>query len=109
MKNIILSTLAFAGLAFHATAEGLNAKEVPASAQWVIHMDFDGFKTSELGKFAMNQMDEHAGAIDALSAMLTFDPRMDLADVTALDMWMQSNPMKTAWHSFVVSSIKNTC
>tara|TARA_E500000081_G_scaffold146279_1_gene169086 strand:+ start:106 stop:930 length:825 start_codon:yes stop_codon:yes gene_type:complete len=46
-------------------------------------MDFDGFKTSELGKFAMKQMDEHAGAIDALSAMLKFDPRMDLADVTA--------------------------
>ena len=83
MKNIILSTLAFAGLAFHATAEGLNIKQVPASAQWVIHMDFDGFKTSELGKFAMKQMDEHAGAIDALSAMLKFDPRMDLADVTA--------------------------
>ncbi|HCJ38950.1 MAG TPA: hypothetical protein DHV35_03390 [Halieaceae bacterium] len=83
MKNIILSTLAFAGLAFHAAAEGLNIKQVPASAQWVIHMDFDGFKTSELGKFAMKQMDEHAGAIDALSAMLKFDPRMDLADVTA--------------------------
>ena len=83
MKNIIVTTLAFAGLAFHATAEGLNSKQVPASAQWVIHMDFDGFKTSELGKFAMKQMDEHAGAIDALSAMLKFDPRMDLADVTA--------------------------
>ena len=72
MKKIIVTTLAFAGLAFHATAEGLNAKQVPASAQWVIHMDFDGFKTRELGKFAMNQMDEHAGDIDALSVMLKF-------------------------------------
>ena len=53
-----------------AVAEKLNPKQIPASAQWVIHMDFDGFKTSELGKFAMKQMDEHAGAIDALSAML---------------------------------------
>ena len=83
MKNLVVTTLFFAGLAFHASAEGLNPKQVPASAQWVIHMDFDGFKTSGLGKFAMKQMDEHAGAIDALSAMLKFDPRMDLADVTA--------------------------
>ena len=109
MKIMLKTTFALIIFAFPAVAEKLNLKQIPASAQWVIHMDFDGFKTSELGKFAMNQMDEHAGAIDALSAMLKFDPRMDLADVTALDMWMQSNPMKTAWHSFVVSSIKNTC
>ena len=83
MKIMLKTTFALIIFAFPAVAEKLNSKQIPASAQWVIHMDFDGFKTSELGKFAMKQMDEHAGAIDALSAMLKFDPRMDLADVTA--------------------------
>ena len=83
MKIMLKTTFALMIFAFPAVAEKLNSKQIPASAQWVIHMDFDGFKTSEMGKFAMKQMDEHAGAIDALSAMLKFDPRMDLADVTA--------------------------
>ena len=80
---MLKTTFALIIFAFPAVAEKLNSKQIPASAQWVIHIDFDGFKTSEMGKFAMKQMDEHAGAIDALSAMLKFDPRMDLADVTA--------------------------
>ena len=56
MKNLVVTTLFFAGLAFHASAEGLNPKQVPASAQWVIHMDFDGFKTSGLG--GLNRLDK---------------------------------------------------
>lgn len=89
MKNIIVTTLAFAGLAFHATAEGLNTKQIPANAQWIAHVDVDGFKASELGKFTMTRLKDIAAPIDAVAAMLQFDPRKDLSDITA---YGQVNP-----------------
>ena len=83
MKQIILTFLSIAVLGSPAAAEGLKAKQVPANAQWIAHVDIDGFKTSKLGKFTLGRLKDVAAPIDAVAAMLQFDPRKDLSDITA--------------------------
>ena len=83
IKQLILSFLTLALCLGTAQADGLKTKQVPATAQWIAHVDVDRFKTSKLGKFTLGRLKDVAAAIDAVAAMLQFDPHKDLSDITA--------------------------
>lgn len=67
-----------------AFGESLNPKQVPAEAKWVVHADLDQLRGSEMGKFAMAELDrdEHKRKLDAFQAIFNMDPRKDVSSVT---------------------------
>lgn len=80
---------AFGCVVFDAQAGALQSKQVPAEAQWFLHLDFDGFKATKLGKLALDPTASYAKQLDAMAALLQFDLRKDLNSVT---FYGQVNP-----------------
>ncbi len=82
----LISGIALASLAATAAlAAPLRPQAVSASARWVVHADIDLLKKTEVGKLMLEEFGREAAArkLAALQAVLNFDPRTDLADVTA--------------------------
>ncbi len=81
MKTISTITLVL-GMALPAEAEGFKANQVPANSQWFMHLDIDGFKKTQLGKFVLGKAKEFEPELDALTKQLQFDVRKDLESAT---------------------------
>ena len=56
----------------------------PGASRWMLRLDMKAFKKTNLGKFVLNESKEFASPIDAAANMLQFDPRKDLAAITAM-------------------------
>lgn len=82
MKKFLLMVLCSTGLAGSAWAEGFNAKQLPAGAQWFLHMDLDGFKKTQLGQFALKRVGQFEPELNELAKKLQFDVRKDLKSAT---------------------------
>ena len=79
MKKILLTFLA---VAVSAVAGEFKPGQVPANAQWFLHVDVSGFKKTQLGKFGLEQTKAFAPFIDGFAEMIQFDPRKDLYGIT---------------------------
>ena len=74
--------VAFTGLA---QAEPLNAKHVAADAKWLMHVDFDSARSSELAKEIHEKLMSHDKAKEHLQKVIEetgVDPRKDLHSAT---------------------------
>jgi len=73
---------------YSALVAGLAAGEfvpsqVPATANWVAHADFDALRASETGKAVLDRVrGEHAGKLAELERMFALDPLKEVAGVT---------------------------
>lgn len=56
MRSLLASTLAVIGLCGSATAAPFAPQHVSADAQWVVHLDLDAWRTTELGERVKERM-----------------------------------------------------
>ena len=108
MKHFFLVSLAWAGLSIAAHAADKNATVEgekkpkrtiryparplwlgrdaadPGASRWMLRLDMQTFKKTQLGQFILNEAKEFAPPIDAAANMLQFDPRKDLTAITAM-------------------------
>lgn len=72
----LLLTRSFAG--------PLDARRVPDNAVWVVHIDVERLKETEMGKFLMEELSkpEAEQKLAAAQTVFDFDPRKDLQTVT---------------------------
>ena len=65
-------------------ASPLQAERVGAGARWVAHVDVDKLKTTQCGRYLLDQLDkdEPNRKLLAFQAMFNFDPRKDVSAVT---------------------------
>jgi len=83
VKKFII--LLFTGLIVNSLqAKPFEAKQVSAGAKWVIHLDFDGLKDTEVGKYLMKELmtDTANQQFAAIQDFFHFDPRSDLNSAT---------------------------
>jgi hypothetical protein len=82
-KTIILLTFC---LAFPNTlrANPFNMANVSADANWVVHADFDQFRSTEFGKLFRARLDELgiSEKLDNFAKVFSFNPLNDVRDVT---------------------------
>ena len=108
MKHFFLASLIWAGFSICAAAADKNAtvdseKEPkrtiryparplwlgrsaadPGASRWMLRLDMQTFKKTQLGQFVLNEAKEFAAPIDAAANMLQFNPRKDLTAITAM-------------------------
>jgi hypothetical protein len=79
-----LSCLAALAVTTAAWADSLQPAQIPATARWVIHLDFERLRQGELGRFCLAQLsgDPAGHSFAALAAVYNFDPRRDLLSAT---------------------------
>ena len=67
-----------------AWAGPLKKTDIPAGSVWAAHLDLETLRSGDVGRFLLKQFSEgqDAAHIDALNAILNFDIRKDLNDVT---------------------------
>ncbi len=67
-----------------AQALPLQTDRVGAGARWVAHVDVDKLKTTQCGRYLLDQLgkDEPNRKLLAFQAMFNFDPRKDVSSVT---------------------------
>ena len=83
MRKNILILAALGGLAMSALGGEFKPGQVPANAQWFLHVNVAGFKKTQIGKFGLEQTKEFEPFIDGFAKMIQFDPRKDLYGITA--------------------------
>jgi hypothetical protein len=82
MKMNLLLFLISASMAGRTQAEEFDAKQVPVGVHWFFHLDVDGFKKTQLGKFVLGKAKEMGPELDKLTKQLQFDFRKDLDSAT---------------------------
>lgn len=84
MKKLAMVIGMAAGLMCGAQAAPLNAGQVGANAKWVLHLDVEGLRATQVGKILMQKLTtgDDNNRLNALAAMLGCDLRKDLAGVT---------------------------
>lgn len=84
MKRIIMVTGLAVAVAGGVRGATLNAGQVPASAKWVLHLDVEGLKNTQVGRILMQRLTtgQENNKMNALAAILGSDLRADLAGVT---------------------------
>lgn len=67
-----------------AVAGPLQRSHVSADAAWLVHLDVDRFKQTQLGQFVMGELDkpEAQAKFDAFQAIFSFDPRRSVQGCT---------------------------
>jgi hypothetical protein len=81
MKKTILCLAALAGFSLHAAE--LNPSQIPDSAKWLLHADFDAMRSSQTGKAVFKQIDaEHGAKLRALKRMFSLHLVNDTRDIT---------------------------
>ena len=67
-----------------ATAGEFDPAEVPGSVKWVVHVDLEKARTTQIGKRVMQELSKGDAdrKLSALSMILRFDPRKDLNSMT---------------------------
>lgn len=65
-------------------AEALDFRRVPAGAVWIVHLDVERLKASDIGAFLLEQAQgpDAARRLAAAQAVFDFDPRKDLQSLT---------------------------
>jgi hypothetical protein len=84
MKKVLF-LLPFAALLISGIALGtpLQKENVLADAQWLLHLDFDAFRSSQFGQLVRSDIQpQYQEKIDALTELLGSDLTRDLYDVT---------------------------
>src|SRR5256885_4023924 len=68
----------------HARATPLQTTEIPAEANWFIHLDCDALKPSAIGQFLLSELEkpEAQNKLGAIQTILSFDPRKQLHAIT---------------------------
>jgi len=62
---------------------GLKQDNVPGNTQWLLHVDFDAFRSSEIGKLVMQEtQSKYQDKINALTQLLGSDITKDLYGMT---------------------------
>ena len=61
-----------------------RAASDPGASRWVLRLDMETFRKTQLGQFLQTEVKEFASPIDAAANMLQFDPRKDLTAITAM-------------------------
>ena len=86
MRNVTrLAVFSLVGLTASMSVAGpMNPRYVAASAAWVLHLDLDLLKQTEVGKVVMDELntEDAVRKLAALQAVFKFDPRKDLAGIT---------------------------
>lgn len=84
MKLRPLLFLLACGAGIATRAGSFQAANVPSNAKFVAHLDLQNIRTGKLGSFILEQLaaPEAKTKIDAFSAMIGFDPRLDLHGIT---------------------------
>jgi hypothetical protein len=58
-------------------------EDIPSNAQWIVHVDADAFRTSELGTLLLQNIpEEHKVKIDAMTQLLGTDITKDIHGIT---------------------------
>lgn len=73
------------GMAATAVAAPFDAADVAGEAKWVAHLDADDFRSTQVGQHVLNELnttEQVANRLNALQAILNFDPRTDLSSIT---------------------------
>lgn len=108
MKSVFIVLLTLMGLGTYAVAADANATAAggektnrairyparplwmgrtaadPGASRWVLRLDMETFKKTQLGQFVLTEAKEFALPITAAALKLQFDPRKDLAAITAM-------------------------
>ncbi len=108
MKSVFIVLLTLMGLGTYAVAADANATTAggektnrairyparplwmgrtaadPGASRWVLRLDMETFKKTQLGQFVLTEAKEFALPITAAALKLQFDPRKDLAAITAM-------------------------
>jgi len=86
MRNlsIILLSVCLLLLSSEAIAGGLNRNAVSGDANWVAHVDVEGFNNTEIGKIIRRHLDEtgELQKLEAFKAIFSFNPLDDIRNVT---------------------------
>lgn len=84
MKTTLLCLLLASGLVSTASAAPLKRSDVPAQPAWVVHVDCDGLRQTQLGQFLLGEMrkPEAQAKFAAFQVIYSFDPRQDLRGLT---------------------------
>ena len=56
----------------------------PGASRWMLRLDMETFRKTQLGQFVLTEAKEFALPITAAALKLQFDPRKDLAAITAM-------------------------
>ena len=106
MKSVFIVLLTLMGLGTYAVAADANATKGkkpqrtiryparplwmgratsdPGASRWVLRLDMETFRKTQLGQFVLTEAKEFALPITAAALKLQFDPRKDLAAITAM-------------------------
>ena len=84
MRNRILPALLCILLIYASVPAGsLDKKEVAADAKWVLHLDLDAFRDSQLGTLVLDKIHStHQDQIDAMKELLGLDLTADIHSLT---------------------------
>src|SRR5260221_4461451 len=88
MKKIVSNLGLFAGCLlvalFTASGGGLRPADVPAEPVWVVHVDCDNLRTTDIGQYLLTQLQkpEVQAKLEAFTTIFNFDPRKDLHGFT---------------------------
>lgn len=86
MRNLSIILLVVCALlpASAVIAGGLNRNAVSGDANWVAHVDVEGFNNTQIGKIVRRHLEEtgELQKLEALKAVLSFNPLDDIRNVT---------------------------
>ena len=71
-----------------------RAASDPGASRWMLRLDMEAFKKSQLGQFLLTEVKEFASPIDKAANMLQFDPRKNLTAITAMGSVNQEEDQK---------------
>ena len=116
MKSFFIVLLTLIGLGTYAVAADANATKGkkpqrtirhparplwlgraasdPSASRWMLRLDMEAFRKTQLGLFLLIEAKEFASPIDAAANMLQFDPRKDLTAITAIGSMNQEEDQK---------------
>ncbi|MGQ9661116.1 MAG: hypothetical protein ACUVWX_02115 [Kiritimatiellia bacterium] len=85
MRWPYLAALLIVSVCSNGVSAPVNSQDIDAEADWILHVDMEKLRTSDVGSFLLKRMETTRAAdqLRALQAVLNFDPRKDLDSVTA--------------------------
>lgn len=90
MKAVGASLAAAAAVLVAVTghAAEFDGSRVSADAEWLVHADLDALRDTEVGNYIVSRLQEGQAdrKLDALEALLGFDPRTQVSDITLYGM-----------------------
>lgn len=82
-KSMLLVMAAVSVVSAIGVAAPLNKAQVPSGAKWVVHVDFDAFRVSQMGQLVKGEIEKvHQAKLNAMKELLGSDLSTDISGLT---------------------------